>query len=430
MVQLSEYDERLLSGAEGKAKQLAMQVMLKAAEVSGAPCLIDVSLAHVNSCFYSGEVGVDFAEFLLAEGGTVAVPTLTNVGLIDLLHPELRPEKSNEAAVKGAKRLMAIYEQLGCEVVWTCAPYQLKKRPGLGDQIVGSESNAVAFYNSVLGARTNKYGDFLDICAAVTGRAPLAGLHRDECRRGEILFRLADIPMALRQEDIFYHVLGIVLGWESGSQIPVIDGLPATASEDQLKAISAAGAASGSVSLFHAVGVTPEATTLDDAFQGGKPDRVVDISPQMLIKARDALTNSTAGKLGAVCLGTPHFSYTEFQQLVPLVEGRKVHPEVNFYISTSRFILDQVREKGWLAIIEQAGIRMIVDTCTYFTPVVNGIQGRVMTNSGKWAYYAPGMLKLGVVFGSMQECVESAVRGDVWRDEQLWSGEFWGRAAV
>lgn len=428
MVQLSEYDKRLLSGAEGKAKRLAMQMMVKAAEAMGAERLVDVSMAHVNSCFYSGKVGLDFAEFLLADGVKVAVPTKTNVGLVDLLHPELRPEKASTEEVQGARRLMKIYEQLGCEVVWTCAPYQHKVRPKLGDQIVGSESNAVAFYNSVIGARTNKYGDFLDICAAITGRVPYAGLHRDECRKGEILFSLAGVPRKLLEQDIFYHVLGIVLGREAGSSVPVIEGLPAATSEDQLKAISAAGAASGAVALFHAVGITPEATSLSDAFHGQQPDRVVEVTPQMLIQARDALTTTAAGRVSAVCLGTPHFSFTEFERLTPLLSGRRVHADLGLYVSTSRYVLAQVREQGWLAQLEQAGVKIVVDTCTYFTPVVNGIKGRVMTNSGKWAYYAPGILDVDVVFGSLEECVESAVSGEVWRDERLWSGDFWGAA--
>jgi len=426
MVSLSEYDQRLLSGADGKAKQLAMKMMVRAAEVSGVECLVDVSMAHVNSCFYSGQVGLDFAEFLLREGGTVAVPTLTNVGLIDLLHPDLRPEKSNQEEVRGARKLMGIYEKLGCEVVWTCAPYQLKQRPSLGDQIVGSESNAVSFYNSVLGARTNKYGDFLDICAAVTGRAPYAGLHRDECRLGEILFNVDGVPKKLREEDVFYHVLGIILGQKSGVQIPVIQGLPKTVNEDQLKAISAAGAASGAVSMFHAIAITPEAETYDQAFGGGEPKRVVEVTSEMLIEARDTLSHSNSGTLSAVCIGTPHFSFTEFAKLIPLIKGRQVNPDVSFLISTSRFVLAEVQNQGWLEDINDAGIRIVVDTCTYFTPVAKGVQGRVMSNSGKWAYYAPGMLDVRVVFGSLEECVESAVRGEVWRDKRLWDNAFWG----
>ena len=428
-LKLSSYDQSLLSGSAGKAMRLAMQMMVRSAEAMGADSLVDVSMAHVNSCFYSGQVGVDFAEFLLANGAKVAIPTKTNVGLVDLIHPELRPERAHTQAVRGARRLMQIYEQLGCEVVWTCAPYQVKDRPPMGAQIVGSESNAVAFYNSVLGARTNKYGDFLDICGALTGRVPYAGLHRNECRRGEILFQLKGVPAALMEQDIFFHVLGIVLGRESGNHIPVIEGLPRSTNEDQLKAISAAGAASGSVALFHAVGITPEARTSSDAFHGGLPAKVVPLTPEVLVRARDALTTTAQGKVTAVCLGTPHFSLTEFQRLVPLLIGRRVHPDVGLYVSTSRYILSLVHEEGLFETLEGAGVKIVVDTCTYFTPVVEGIKGRVMTNSGKWAYYAPGILDVDVVFGSLEECVETAVRGHVWRDAQLWGGEYWGLGA-
>ena len=145
MVELSLYDRGLLSGRFGRAKQTAMKVIERAAHVTKAPFLIDIKMAHVNSCFYSGDAGVEFAEFLVREGGELAVPTLTNTGLIDLLHPELRSKPKDKHVVEGARKLMGLYEKLGCEVVWTCARYQLRERPDFGDQIVGSESNAVSF---------------------------------------------------------------------------------------------------------------------------------------------------------------------------------------------------------------------------------------------------------------------------------------------
>lgn len=434
MVELSGRDQALLSGRFGKAQQTAMKIIERAAQVSGAPHLIDISMAHVNSCFYSGEAGVEFAEFLVREGGKLSVPTLTNTGLIDLLHPDLRSKPKDKHIVEGARRLMGLYEELGCEVVWTCAPYQLKERPALGDQIVGSESNAVSFYNSALGARTNKYGDFLDICAAITGRVPYAGLHTNAARRGDILFELENVPKKLRREDIFYHVLGILMGQKSGVHTPVLKGLPSSTTQDQLKAISAAGAASGGVEMFHAIGVTPEAPNMDTAFQGEKPRETILVTAEMLTQARDILSSTDYGQNGArdfgpvaaICLGTPHFSVTEFEQLVPLIKGRCVHPDVEFFISTSRFIVAEISARGWLSGLEAAGIRLVTDTCTYFTPVINGVEGRVMTNSAKWAYYAPGMLDVKVVFGSLQECVETAMTGQVQRDEALWDPSFWG----
>jgi hypothetical protein len=313
--------------------------------------------------------------------------------------------------------------------VWTCAPYQLPGRPCLGDHIVGSESNAVTFYNSVIGARTNKYGDYLDVCAALVGRVPYSGLHTDQGRRGRLLFRLDRIPEDLRREDLFHHVLGHRLGRVAQSRVPVIQGLPLDSNEDQLKAISAAAAASGAVALFHAVGVTPEAPDLETAFQGAAPEEEITVSPGELIEARDSLSTGTSGRLEMVAVGTPHFSFTEFERLVPLMDGRRVHDGTLFYVSTSRYVAALIEKEGWMAILKAAGVRVIVDTCTYFAPAVRGCRGRVMTNSAKWAYYAPGLLAVESVFGTLEECVQSAVRGEVWRDQRLWRDQTWGVAS-
>lgn len=428
-VQLDQRDRALLDGAEGEAMGLAMRVVLRAAEISGATRLQDICFAHIDACFYNGQAHVDFARFMVENGARLAVPTWTNASLVSQVDTEIRPEKNDPIVVSGARLLMDLYDRLGCEPVWTCAPYQLPGRPSLGDHIVGSESNAVTFYNSVLGARTNKYGDYLDVCAALVGRVPYSGLHTDEGRRGRVLFTLESIPEALRREDIFHHVLGHRLGRVAQSRVPVLQGLPADSDEDQLKAISAAAAASGDVALFHALGVTPEAPDLDTAFQGCEPESQVAITPAELIEARDSLSTGNRGRLDMVTVGTPHFSFTEFARLVPLIDGRRVHDATLFYISTSRHVHALIDKQGWLQILESARVRVIVDTCTYFTPAVRGCRGRVMTNSAKWAYYAPGMLAVESVFGTLEECVESAVRGEVWRDHRLWRDDAWGAHA-
>jgi predicted aconitase len=425
-LQLDERDRALLDGAEGEAMGLAMAVVLRAAEISGATRLQDISFAHIDACFYNGQAHVDFAQFMLDKGARLAVPTWTNASLVSQVDTQIRPQKDDPVVVSGARLLMDLYERLGCEPVWTCAPYQLPGRPCLGDHIVGSESNAVTFYNSVIGARTNKYGDYLDVCAALVGRVPYSGLHTDEGRRGRLLFRLDRIPEELRCEDIFHHVLGHRLGRVAQSRVPVIQGLPLDSNEDQLKAISAAAAASGAVALFHAVGVTPEAPDLETAFQGAAPEEEIDVSPAELIEARDSLSTGTSGRLEMVAVGTPHFSFTEFERLVPLMDGRRVHDRTLFYVSTSRHVVALAEKQGWMEILKSAGVRVIVDTCTYFAPAVRGCRGRVMTNSAKWAYYAPGLLAVESVFGTLEECVESAVRGEVWRDQRLWRDETWG----
>ena len=129
--------------------------------------------------------------------------------------------------------------------MWTCAPYQLPGGPKFGDHIVVGESNAVTYYNSALGARTNKYGDYLDVACALVGKAPFAGLHTDQGRKAQLLFRTSAIPDELKRQDIFFHLLGIHVGRIAGRGIPVIEGLPKSTSRDNLKALSAAVAVVG-----------------------------------------------------------------------------------------------------------------------------------------------------------------------------------------
>ena len=157
-----------------------MRLVVRAAEVTGAERLIDITGAHVDSCLYHGEASLDFVARLVDGGARVSVPTTLNVGAVDLLHPDLN--RGDPATVARGRLLMDRYRALGARPTFTCAPYQLAdSRPGLGDQVAWGESNAIAFCNSVLGARTNRYGDFLDIAAAIIGRVPEAGLHRTEC---------------------------------------------------------------------------------------------------------------------------------------------------------------------------------------------------------------------------------------------------------
>jgi len=417
---LSSTDEAMLNGDAGGACQLAMRLIVQLAAIVDAPRLIDVRSAHIDSCLYHGPVGVDFAERLCQLGGRVKIPTTLNVSSLDLIHPD-NYIGAVETATQ-ARRLMDAYVALGCNATWTCAPYQLAERPAFGDQIAWAESNAIVFANSVLGARTNRYGDFIDICAALTGRVPDAGLHGTAARRGQILFLPVNIPERLLHEDLFYAMLGHIVGAQTGNFIPVIDGLPATVTEDQLKALGAAAASSGAVALFHAVGITPEAPTRDVALQGKEPLRIVEIGPAQLLATRDELSNSDERNLAGVSLGTPHFSVAEFAQLLALLEGIKFHPDVDFWVSTGRDVLTEIRARGWDEPLRAAGVRVVVDTCTYITSILRDRPGMMMTNSAKWAHYAPGNVGAKVVFGTLLECVRSAERGELWRDESLWPG--------
>lgn len=417
MLKLTDHEDHLLAGGEGKAKQLAMKIVTTAANAARATQLVEVTFAHIDSGFYSGQVSVDFAEFLLAEGASVSVPTQTNASLVDFAHPSLRPAESFPAEVAGAKRLMEIYEELGCKATWSCAPYHdADGRPSLGQQIIGSESNAVSFFNSVLGARTNKYGQFLDVCGAIVGRVPFVGLHTDEGRLATHEFRLDELGESVRSDPSFHHVLGIILGARAGASVPVVSGME-EADEDQLKALAAAAATSGAVEMFHVAGTTPEAASVADALGHVVPKAVTSISESEFRRAHQDLTTDSAGPLSAVCLGTPHFSVQEFTKLVDHFDGRRVADGLVMIVSTSRSVYNEISLRGYSARLADAGVQITLDTCTYYTPLTTGISGLVMTNSAKWAYYAPGILGVPVAFGSQADCVESAVRGFVHREE-------------
>jgi predicted aconitase len=410
----------MLAGDAEPAMQFAMELVQSAARVMGASELVPVSFAHIDACFYAGQAHVDFARYMLDNGAKFAVPAWTNNGLVSLAGENSRDPLTETA--RGAKELMRLYSELGCRTVWTCAPYQLPGGPKLGDHIVVGESNAVSFYNAVVGARTNKYGDYLDVACALTGFAPFAGLHTDEGRLATVLIDTSAVPEELKQQDIYFHLLGTAMGQRAGKDVAAIDAIAPDTGEDALKAISAAAAAAGGVEHWHAIGRTPEAQTREAAFGGKTPERTETITLDDLASARRKLTSAADGPVEMVALGTPHFSFTEFAALVPLLEGRQVHRDVHLYISTSRHVRDLAAQRGWIAALEEAGAKIIVDTCTYFSPAVRGCKGRVMTNAAKWAWYAPGQLGVEVCFGSLRECAETALRGEVWRDPQIWRG--------
>ncbi len=419
LVELSEADEAMLGGVLGEGLALAMRVVTRVATAMGASKLLDIESAHIDSCLDHGQAGVDFAARLAKERCQVRVPTTLNVSSLDLIHPELyRGEPSTKIR---ARRLMQYYEDMGCQPTWTCAPYQSEQRPDFGQHIAWAESNAVVFANSVLGARTHRYGDFIDICAAVTGRAPAAGLHLEENRVGQIVLDVSGLRPSLVEVDVFYPVLGHLLGQLAGSRVPVIDGLGFGVSEDRLKALGAAAASSGSVGLFHCVGTTPEAPDLYTACGGSTAVERVVVDAEMLVRARDMLSTSTNTELGMVSLGTPHYSVREFERLVELLAGRRTHQSVNVYASTSREVLTEIELRGWVAYLEEAGVQLVTDTCTYITPIIADCHGVAMTDSAKWAHYAPGNIGVEVVFGATEDCVESAVLGRVVRDEGVWS---------
>ena len=416
---LTDKDRSMLNGDFGSAARMAISIVVRMAEVVSARELLDICAAHIDSTVYIGDAGLEFAERLAALGARVCVPTTLNVSGLDEYH--WQEWAVPELWARQAHRQMLAYQSMGTKPTWTCAPYQLETRPAFGQQIAWGESNAIAFANAVLGARTERYPDLFDICCAVSGRAPATGLHLIENRRGQLLFRLdSGISESLQLSDEFFPVLGNLVGKRSLDKIPVIDGLKVIPTEDQLKAFCAAAASSGGVAMFHMVGITPEAPTLADAFQGFPPNQYIKVDMPALRTSRQQLTHGSQQELDLVVLGSPHFSLAEFKKLAPLLEGRHKHKDVKFLVTTSRFMSELARKEGLLNTILEFGGQLTVDTCILTSPMLPGEIRSLMTNSAKFAYYAPGLLGKNTTFGSLQDCVNSAIAGRIVREESLW----------
>lgn len=418
-MKLSPTDRDKLEGREGPASAMAMSILVRMGEVLEADHMIDIEAAHIDSTLYMGKATLDFAEKLAAMGAKVCVPTSLNVGGVDQQGWQAWPVPPTWA--ESARRQMDAYQSMGAVPTWTCAPYQTAFRPRFGQQIAWGESNAIVFANSVIGARTERYPDLLDICAAVTGRVPAVGLHLESHRGGQVVIEVSGVPESLQSEDSFFPVFGLLVGKLAGDRIPVLTGLNVQPTEDQLKAFGAATASSGSVALFHWVGVTPEADTLEAALKGRQPEKVINVGMVDLRASWQALTTDAGGKLDMVVLGSPHFSLDEFRRLAPMLEGQSRHPDVLFLVTSSRAMAALAEKAGVLRPLREFGGRVTLDTCILTTPMLPPEVKTLMTNSAKYAYYSPGLLNTQVVFGSLADCVQSAIEGRVVRDDTLWA---------
>jgi predicted aconitase len=336
------------------------------------------------------------------------VPTTLNSISVD--HRRWRVQGIDPAFGEPASQLGDAYVDMGAQPTFTCAPYLLDSAPGKGEQIVWAESNAVVYANSVLGARTMKYPDFLDICIALTGRAPMAGCHIESGRRAALQI---NVPKLKDFDDAFYPLLGYHVGLVAANRIPVLTGLEQAApSQDDLKAFGAAFATTSSAPMFHILGVTPEAVTLNDA-TGGICVPTVEISSEDLLQSWCELDSAPDRSVDLVSLGNPHFSFSECEKLAALCRGRTKHKDVSVVVTSGRATHDKVREGGVLSELERFGVQFVTDTCWCMItePVVPPTAETIMTNSGKYAHYGPGLTGRGFHFGSLAACVEAACTG-------------------
>lgn len=408
----------MLGGDAGEATRLAMRILVRMMPMYGATSLLPITRAHIDGCIYEGDAGLEFAERLAAAGGRVRVPTSLNV--ISLDRERWREIGQAPGYADRARRLGQAYLDMGAAPTFTCAPYLTDATPTFGEQVAWAESNAVAYANSVIGARTNRYGDYLDISCALVGRVPAAGLHLTENRRATDLFRLVGVPTSLQERDDFWPVLGYLLGQQVTDGIPVVDGVTVQPTVEQLKAMAAAVATSGAIALFHLVGITPEAPTLSEVTGGCPVRRTVNVDLDMLRRVRADLTTSEGDEVDVVAFGSPHCTLAELRELATLMTGKRAADDVQVWVSTSRAVREIAVRNGLAAQIEGFGANLTADTCIVVAPLVRPGARTLMTNSAKYAHYGPGLIGVSSVFGSTAACVASATVGAIVRDDEGW----------
>ena len=401
MLRLTSVDREMLAGKHGKAAQFAMRTLSDIGEMCGAERLVDIAWAHVASAYSQTQANVDFAAQLTAWDTRVRVPTTLTACSVNTASERPRDAQALE--------LVRVYEGMGCEPVLTCAPYHTRTEPARGTHLAWCESSAVVYANSVLGARTNRYPEFVDMCAAIVGRVPEFGMHREESRRATLHVDVTDIPEDWLADDWFFQSLGLLVGRKAGSEVPVISGLPAQTTRDQLRALGSAAASAGSLDLFHAIGLTPEAPDLETAALGGALGAPIVVTEGDVRRAAAELCSEASEPVSAICVGAPHFSSAEFRQLAVFLDGRTA--TLPIIASTSSAVLAELDQQGLIGSLQQSGVTLVTGRCTYYPPLAGELGGHVMTNSAKWAWYAPANLGVAVTFTSLADCVARAVDG-------------------
>jgi predicted aconitase/predicted aconitase with swiveling domain len=410
LLNLTKTDEAMLSGDLGRASEIAMQLIVRMTRIFGVNELIDVSQVHIDGCCYNGPAGLRLAQLFAALGGKVRVPTTMNSISVD----RRRWRELGVSAVWGepSDALADAYVAMGARPTYTCAPYLLETAPSAGEHVGWAESNAVVYANSVLGARTMKYPDYLDLCIALTGRAPKAGCHLDDERKATLAI---DVHAPVGYDDAFWPLLGYCCGALAGQEIPLIRGLEACLpSRDDLKAFGAAFATLASAPMFHIAGITPEA----DAYP--TPTNACEVRRDHLQKAWHELNSCEDGLVDVISLGNPHFSITEFEALAKLIEGRKSN--VAMIITCGRDEYEKARLLGYVEPVETFGATIINDTCWCMIgePIVFRSDKALMTNSAKYAHYAPGLVGRRIRFGNLRDCVDAACTGTAHIQPPVW----------
>jgi len=395
-LKLTEEDEQILGGEQGGAYQKAMEILKTLGEIYNADSLVDIKSVQIAGVSYKtiGDAGIQFLKDILNEGEEdvkVRVPTTLNPAGIDiekwkeLGFPNYFAEKQME--------ILDIFRKIGVNIECTCTPYLVGNRPDIGDHLAWSESSAVSFANSVLGARTNREGGPSALSAALIGKVPRYGYHIDENRRPNIKVK---IPDAESLESSEYGALGRIIGRTVQDEIPYFY-FGRNPGPNELKSLGASMAATGAVAMYHVDDLTPES---------GKypiPDREVTVSIEEIREEYIEVDS----KVDLVAIGCPHLSYEELVKISRLLGDHSV--KIDTWIFTSRYIKKKhpkVVEK-----IEKSGAKIVSDTCMVVAPLDEMGYETVMVDSGKASSYLPNLEGIDVIFNETKKCVERALNG-------------------
>ncbi len=399
MLDLTERDRAMLAGAP--ALRVAMEVICAMATLQGAEALTDVTQGHIDGCILANAANLRFAERMAEMGGRVAIPTTMNAISVD--HAGWRTQGVAPDFGLRAARLADAYVAMGAKPTFTCAPYLLDSAPQAGEAIGWSESNAVIYANSVLAARTVKHPDYLDLFIAMTGRAPLSGVYLTANRAPRVALH---VERPEGHDDALWPMLGYLAGQLAPDRIPVLVGLEDTASSvDDLKAMCAAFGTTSAAPMLHVAGITPEAADFPE------PEARVAVTRADLAQVWADLNRGPA-RIDLVAFGSPHASLTECRAIAALADGKRAEG-TDVIVTVGRTVLNEARADGTLAALEAFGARVIPDLCwcSITEPLFPPGARTLMTNSGKYAHYAPGLSGRAVRFGSLAACMEAARTG-------------------
>ncbi len=409
---LTSEEREILARPRDEPVRRALEMQIATGEFFGAARMIPVTSAHLTGDPESmGEAGLRFVEDLCERGARFVIPTTTNPRNVDFaLYRELGQV---EEIARRERRLRDLVVTMGAVPVDTCTNYQTVYPPRFGEHLAWGDTGAVIYANAVAGARSNFEGGPASYAAALTGRVPAYGMHLDECRLGTHLIDVADQPRSVSD----WGALGCLVGQRLTNYwlVPVFAGLRAQPSADALKQLGATLASYGSLAMFHVVGVTPEARTVDEAFGGHAPRETIEVGPGSL----DRVYHSFAPErehVDLVVFGTPHLSLFEVRDLATMLKGRTVRPKTMLLLTMSAQVKALADHFGYTRVIEASGGKMVTGVCYYImTPRelarVHGLR-TIVTDSAKLANIIAAY-GYNPIFRPTAECVEAAVSGTI-----------------